>query len=497
MDRIRLFQIGTENWSNQYKIPENVKVIFPTDEIEKRKEIYEIVVLERNLSEEEAEKVLAMSMTYCLFAIDTFKMDRITARLFRRRKGRIIRKDTIQQFLDSDSKKFFPKPYGEKFKPENVAIAQGFKGSVKWNGQYSVSIYGEYGLDFNQIAFWRTNIPLEKGQGIEFWLEYKKDDSVEVELSIKQFVSGSLADVLDSWVFTEEDLKNPVLIEGRRGSGPLYCSLRARGGGKLDIVALHDRISRWDQGIFLVGGERYVTSEREEIFSYFDPGDLKPPLAVYFSGYKTQEGFEGLHMMRKMGCPFLLIAEQRFEGGGFYIGSPEYEQLMVSIIEKHLNKLRFYPEQMILSGISMGTIGAMYYGCDLKPHALILGKPLSSLGTIASNERLKRPKGFPTSLDLLRYHGQGMDDEAIKRLNNRFWDKVKQTDFSHTKFIVSYMFEDDYDDTAYNRLLTELNSAGVQVYGKGLHGRHNDNTAGIGAWFKGQYDRILKNDFER
>ena len=78
MDRIRLFQIGTENWSNQYKIPENVKVIFPTDEIEKRKEIYEIVVLERNLSEEEAEKVLAMSMTYCLFAIDTFKYSSIT-----------------------------------------------------------------------------------------------------------------------------------------------------------------------------------------------------------------------------------------------------------------------------------------------------------------------------------------------------------------------------------------------------------------------------------
>ena len=59
------------------------------------------------------------------------------------------------------------------------------------------------------------------------------------------------------------------------------------------------------------------------------------------------------------------------------------------------------------------------------------------------------------------------------------------------------MYEDDYDDTAYDRLLSELHSSGVQVYGKGLHGRHNDNSAGIGAWFKSQYERVLREDFNR
>jgi accessory secretory protein Asp2 len=122
---------------------------------------------------------------------------------------------------------------------------------------------------------------------------------------------------------------------------------------------------------------------------------------------------------------------------------------------------------------------------------------LASLGDIAKNERINRPKGFPTSLDLLHHYGEGMDDAAVERLNERVWSKIRNTDFSHTKFIVSYMFEDDYDATAYNRLLTELNSSGVQVYGKGLHGRHNDNTAGVVAWFKGQYDRVLKEDFGR
>ena len=126
---------------------------------------------------------------------------------------------------------------------------------------------------------------------------------------------------------------------------------------------------------------------------------------------------------------------------------------------------------------------------------MIIGKPLASLGDIAENERLKRPGGFPTSLDMLRYYGDGMGHGQAQKVNDRFWNKLKNSDFSHTKIIVSYMYEDDYDSTAYEKLLSELNSEGVQVYGKGLHGRHNDNTDGIATWFKGQYNRILKEDF--
>lgn len=497
MEKIRILQIGTEDWKNKYSFPSYIKHIFADGKVKYKKEIYEIVVLERNLEPDEIKAVKNMSYSYCLFAVDSFELDEANGLLFEQRMGKLLPTYNIQDFINNEAKKYFSKPYGEKFNPGTVGIANGFKGQVKWNGQYSVSLDGDYGYEMKQIAFWRGNIPLEEGQAIDFWLEYKKDPGIEISLSIKQFVSGSLSEVLDSWEFSEEDLKNEVRIEGRNGAGSIFCSLRAVGSGHLEIIGLHDRISRWDIGEFMVGGERYVTSEREEIFAYFDPGDLKPPLAVYFSGYKTMEGFEGYYMMRKMGCPFLLLAEQRFEGGGFYMGSPEFERTMVRIIDKYLSKLGFYPGDLILSGISMGTIGSMYYGCDLKPHALILGKPLASLGNIAQNERLKRPGGFPTSLDLLQKFSGDMTMAGVESLNERVWSKIRNTDFSHTKFIVSYMFEDDYDDTAYETLLSELNSAGVQVYGKGLHGRHNDNTAGIGAWFKGQYERVLKEDFYR
>ena len=152
---------------------------------------------------------------------------------------------------------------------------------------------------------------------------------------------------------------------------------------------------------------------------------------------------------------------------------------------------------MILSGLSMGTFGALYYGCDILPHAIILGKPLASIGDVAANERLHRPGGFPTSLDVLQKVSGGTDKDAILRLNERFWNKLDGAAWKNTKFIISYMLEDDYDATAYQTLLSHVKGSGMKIYGKGIHGRHNDDTNSIVAWFKNQYDRILQEDFSR
>jgi hypothetical protein len=288
-----------------------------------------------------------------------------------------------------------------------------------------------------------------------------------------------------------------VHLSNDKIDGPVFISLLAKGKGKLKIVGLHDRHSRKEYGSFLPGGIRKVTSKREEVFMYFDPGDMKPPLNVYFSGYKTQEGFEGFYMMRNMGAPFLLISESRLEGGAFYLGDKEYENLIVSGIQDCLKQLGFDRAQLILSGLSMGTFGALYNGCKLRPHAILLGKPLASLGDIARNERISRPGGFPTSLDVLSKNCGDMSEQSMDVLNHRFWDLFDQTDWSQTKFIVSYMLEDDYDMTAYNRLISHIDDIGVEIIGKGVHGRHNDDTYSIVAWFKNQYDDILKSDFNR
>lgn len=425
------------------------------------------------------------------------QVDQWTTWICTSRRARVLDIQTLQEFVNDDIQLFFSYTYGEKYDPHSLSISQSFKGSVSWDGFSGVELEGDYGNDFYQVAYWRGNIPVFKDQSIDFWLEYEKDDSVSIQLKIEQFQSGSLSTLQNRWIFSEEDLESVVCITNKKMDGPVFVSLLAKGKGKLKIVGLHDRHSRKEYGSFLPGGIRKVTSKREEVFMYFDPGDMKPPLNVYFSGYKTQEGFEGFYMMRNMGAPFLLISESRLEGGAFYLGDKEYENLIVSGIQDYLKQLGFDNSQLILSGLSMGTFGALYNGCKLRPHAILLGKPLASLGDMANNERISRPGGFPTSLDVLSKNYGDMSLKSIDALNRRFWELFDKTDWSQTKFVVSYMLEDDYDMTAYNRLISHIDDIGVEIIGKGVHGRHNDDTYSIVAWFKNQYDGILKSDFKR
>ena len=94
-------------------------------------------------------------------------------------------------------------------------------------------------------------------------------------------------------------------------------------------------------------------------------------------------------------------------------------------------------------------------------------------------------------------HCSGSEEENIEKLNEKFWEKFEKTNWSHSKFAVAYMLEDDYDTDAYTTMLSRLQSDGVQAYGKGIHGRHNDDTTGIINWFLNQYKKILREDFGR
>ncbi len=489
--------MGNEDLSLRLHIPDYVEWNYINDLKEATERGYDVCVLNRCVNEKEARILLKKIRAYTLFLLDDVQVDQWTTWICTSRRARILDLETLQEFINEDIHLFYSYTYGEKYDPHSLSISQSFKGSVFWNGFSGVELEGDYGHDYYQIAYWRGNIPVFKDQSIDFWLEYEKDDSVSIQLKIEQFQSGSLSTLQNRWIFSEEDLESIICITNEKTDGPVFVSLLAKGKGKLKIVGLHDRHSRKEYGSFLPGGIRKVTSKREEVFMYFDPGDMKPPLNVYFSGYKTQEGFEGFYMMRSMEAPFLLISESRLEGGAFYLGDKEYENLIVSGIQDCLNQLGFDRSQLILSGLSMGTFGALYNGCKLRPHAILLGKPLASLGDIACNERISRPGGFPTSLDVLSKNCGDMSEQSMDVLNHRFWDLFDQTDWSQTKFIISYMLEDDYDMTAYDRLISHIDDIGVEIIGKGVHGRHNDDTYSIVAWFKNQYDGILKSDFGR
>lgn len=460
------------------------------------KKPYDLVFLDRAVQKEEIKPLMQAVLPYTLFISSTVEWDSHTEYLAKCKKAKILEEDQIETFLLEELRFFYRKPYGERFRNTNLAVAVDFQGDIQWHGGCYLSLNGEFGEKMSQVAFWRNNIPLFKGLYLDLWLEYEKDPEVEIELHIIQFVSGG-SDVLQKWTFSEEELEDVVTIGNEIVNGYIFVSLFAKGKGNLKIRTLHDRYSRKGHGHFLPGGERHVTSHREEFFSYFDPGDLKPPLCVYFSGYRQQEGFEGRNMMRRMNCPFLLMTDPRMEGGNYYMGSEEFETLLVRTIRGHMRELGFDSDQLIVSGISMGSIGSMYYGSDLEPHALILGKPVGNLGDIAANEKLVRPGVFPAALDVLMNVCGEADPSRVDQFNHRFWDKFDYADWSRTKIILSYLLEDDYDKNTYQMIISRLQSGGVQVYGKGIHGRHGDNTEYVVEWFISQYKKILREDFGR
>ena len=497
MAKIQILQLGNEDWNEIYTLTEGVTLDYAEEFTEPPEKAYDLFFLDRNLLEEEIRQVYRSAKAYTLFVTSKVDVRGRMEWLCRSRRAQHLPRADIQRFLTEESRYFFPKPYGEKFALGDVAVAHGFSGKVKWNGNQNILLEGDFGEEFRQAAYWRYNNPLPKGEAADFWLEYDKDPSVQIILEVTIFATGTASVVLERLELSEKDLEQVVRLESSKGNGTLFFSVKAKGRGRLWLTGLHKRLSRGKHGYFLPGGERYVTSSREEAFCYFDPGDLKPPLNVYFSGYKTLEGFEGYFMVKALGCPFLLIAEPRLEGGSFYMGSDEYEQIYVDMIRKHMKELGFTPDQVILSGLSMGTFGALYYGCDIRPHAMIVGKPLTSIGNVAANEKHLRPGGFPTSLDILRFQCGGSGEECVQRLNEKFWNKFEKTDWGSSKFVVAYMIEDDYDADAYLSMLSHLQSDGVQAYGKGIHGRHNDDTTGIINWFLNQYKKILREDFGR
>ena len=309
-------QLGAEDFGRSIPISECAEWYYEPDFSELPERDFEMVILDREVTAEEFDHLIRFSRAYSLFLTETvpLKEDGLTYQLYIRKMGRRISYGDLERLLTDELPDYFPGSYGEKFQPQDMSVAQGFRGKAAWRGYEGIDLDGEYGDEFTQIVFWRYNIRLFEKEATEFWLEYTKDDTVEIllEITFLQFMYSSVPECQNVWTFSERELKDIVYVENTTEKlGYLFPSVKAKGHGHLTVTALHDRHSRRGKGNFIPGGGRVVTSEREEAFYYFDPGNLKPPLNVYFSGYKTKEGFEGYYMMRKMEHPFLLITEAR------------------------------------------------------------------------------------------------------------------------------------------------------------------------------------------
>lgn len=409
--------------------------------------------------------------------------------------------DQVFQFINQQ---YSVRQSGYKLSNDFIKVQPDFDGTVRKCGNSYIELAGNFSNEFRQVLSWKMTNLITADDRMEFFSELAVP-SGEVELLFKIFLikenTSQVVQVIE--VPFEKLQKQEKIIFHESVNTYINVSLYARGStGKIQVSQLHVRKTLSDGSSMIPGGNKIMDFEglTGEVFYYFNAGDLKPPLAVYFSGYRPAEGFEGRRMMSSMGGgPYMLIADPRLEGGNFYVGSEAFEQKIVDIILAKIKLLGFTTSDLILSGLSMGTFGALYYASDLRPNSVIIGKPLTNIGTIAMNERILRPGGFPTSLDMLFYNTGESTTEAAERLNKKFWDKFSAGDYSHTTFAVAYMKQDDYDKDAFPQLFKVLKEKGstARILYKGLTGRHNDNSTGINKWFLKQYRNILFNSFQR
>ncbi|VTS12645.1 accessory Sec system protein Asp2 [Streptococcus pseudoporcinus] len=505
-EKMRVLQIGHHNWSDLFTIPEAIDWSYglPTDYQlslidQKGKPVapFSLILFTDPVNYQQSyEDLLDFAIPYSVFYNNQITDTKPQVHLFRSKLAEAMDMTAPEELVKQLSQNFFPGQEGSKADMRYSDVSQNFSGQVSYEGNAFTVFEGDFGQEFQSLLTWRYNSLQFSGQSLNFWLEYVKEGDLTLNLKVYS-LAESTSNIVEVNSFSESDLMEQVTLGARANNHYLSFVLHVKGRGKLKIGSLHQRRSRERFGQFIAGGQRLVDDHRQELIAYFSPGDLKPPLNVYFSGYRPAEGFEGYWMMSQLKAPFILIGDPRLEGGSFYLASDQLEKQVTDFITEKLDHLGFNPQEMIMSGLSMGTLGAAYYASQLQPHAVILGKPLFSLGNVAYNGYQIRPDDFGTAFDILHFLTGALNQETIERLNLRFWQAIDQADLSKTLFAIAYMKDDDYDPTAYIDFLNRVQGKNVKVISKGIEGRHNDNSVSINQWFLNQYARIMTLDFGR
>ncbi|MCD8109471.1 MAG: accessory Sec system protein Asp2 [Clostridiales bacterium] len=499
---MEVLQTGNVSWAARFEIPAQIRWTFRDVSQERLPEdilpFFDAVILEGRIPETVAEQIRRLARPYTFFYTDATVLSAPVRRLLVDKRAGHLKQADIPDFLKMLPQQYYHEQEGSKLPVRQLKAVHPFDRILSYDGNRAAVFDMDFGDEYRQLMFAGYNIPvnLHENRGIEIWPEFSVGDQVRIQYRFRFFLQGSTDEAVWSGIVEGDTYRKPLVLRTAR-KGYMSVQIFVKGRGRAEIGPIHHRSSRLGAGQFLPGGQRAAASDRGEVIHYFDPGDCRPPLMVYFSGYRTAEGFEGNMMMRSFGTPFLLLADPRLEGGAFYLGEKDYEERIAAIIDSTLETLGFSPDQMIMTGLSMGAFGALYYSCRFHPHAVVLGKPLINLGQVAANERRLRPGGFPTSLDVLRMAEGGLEPEHVQRLNDRIWRRFDTADFRDTVFAVAYMKQDDYDGSAYEDMLRHLEGRQITVVGKGLDGRHNDNTSGIVSWFMSQLTRILRQDFKR
>jgi accessory secretory protein Asp2 len=498
---MRVLQIGREDWSAASRLPKGVDWAFVAADDDFGFDAaligrVDVTVIDAPCELHRLEAIEALIRPYTLVVARDLEASLDEGhRRFLARKGAVFEElANRQRVVDELPRTYFSRPFGQKLEIRKAMVSPFHTAGAWFEGNAYLATEIDHDGDFRQLVMWKENISYESDRALELWPEFVLDPGCEIEFAVQLITSGTSDVIAFQKRYSQAELAEPIVF-AEPTSGYLSCSIFARGSGVVKVGPIHYRHSRLGAGQFLPGGRRIVDSRREELFYYFHPGNLEPPLNIYFSGYRPAEGFEGYFMMEGLGHPFLLVTDPRLEGGRFYLGSAELEGGLVRVIREHIEDLGFRERDVIFSGLSMGSFGALYYGSQFDALAIIAGKPIVDLGYVAERGRLVRPNEFFTIFDIVNFwNGADRADGAptVDAFTAALVDRWSgDPGFGDTSILLSYMEQDDYDDEAYFTLLRSQTGKPTTVIARGYQGRHNDDSASIVAWFANQYKRVI------
>ncbi|MCD7131459.1 accessory Sec system protein Asp2 [Limosilactobacillus balticus] len=487
---MNVLQLGAQNWADKYKIPNEINWTYNTYPYAGIQKFDLVIITEGVQLEDDLWKKLQWQVPpYCVLYSPFAEKDLSKAGLnfIKCQEARQIVEEP-QELINQLPVRFFHGQSGMRLAPTKLLLNNPV-GAFVDDGHLTLKIEAN---EWTNLGSYQQNIYIDPQRLFKFSLEYNRQTNVKVRLRVIVQPGAGDGNPKDQYFLNfsknNEEQELPIKLK----DVPRYAnvSLEVLGKGELTLGVLHARWSRKDYGEFFTGGKRLVDSVTgEDIAYYFNPGDLRPPLHVYFSGARGLEGFEAYPLFRRNHTPALLFTDPRLAVGQFYTGEKIESQIKTTII-RTLRKLGFSRQQLVLNGISMGTYPAIKLGAQLSPYAINVAKPTVNLGQVALRARLERPDEFDTIFDIDRQLVSSLNSEQLEQLDMDFWDLINQNDLTKTRLYVGYMKNDDYDNLAIKRMQENAVIQNARLFvSKGFPGRHNDNHAVV-QWFVSRLTEI-------
>lgn len=504
---MRVLQLGAENWADKYQVPNDIEWHFndfPERQVvvnAKHNKNYDVVIITDSI---DFDKEKWTSLQKKVYPYNVLILPEIKDKLndagkyFLKCQVAEDIKEDPQTLIDHLKTRYFFQQFGLRFFPQNIILNQEVvkEYSFQDSAHMQVRIYSPD--KWSTIGTYKYKLGLIHDHITKLWLEAQKEN---IDLRLKLFIRNPATDGDPTEVKTINicDSKNeaevPVPVSNINKN--MTVVLQAKGNGNLVIGVLHSRWSREGRGSIVTGGKRIVDLNRfEDIAYYFNPGDLKPPLNIYFSGANWSEAFQGLGLFRRVGAPALLFTDLRLEAGQ-YFDSPDHYMMeqIVKVIKETMEELHFDNSQIIVNGSSMGSYAALKIGAKLGAYMINVSKPIGSVGFVAGRTRLQRPDNYEAALDVAKRLTDS-NRISLEELNDEFWDEFNSSDLSNTRVFVAYKENDDYDNAINKLKQSPAIQNAAQFSFKGFPGRHIDGNDDI-EWFTSRIKQVLKDDFGR